>query len=201
MKKFLGPRKKKKFPFLISVLILAVLCVGGVELLVCSYQDPTLYARITAPVRAAVTGDYGRYGGMALTTGDAAFADPLARRLLALGAQVTIAARKHADLAWASSEGFSALPFDQIAGEIATYDLVCNTVPAVVLDEATLRRMNPKSLLIDLASKPGGVDFSAAADLGVKVIWALSLPGKTAPVSAGLAVQSTIYNILTELGV
>lgn len=54
MKNFLGPRKKKKFPFLILVLVLAVLCIGGVELLVCSYQDPALYARITAPVRAGV---------------------------------------------------------------------------------------------------------------------------------------------------
>lgn len=54
MKNFLGPRKKKKFPFLILVLVLAVLCVGGAELLVCSYQDPALYARVTAPVRAGV---------------------------------------------------------------------------------------------------------------------------------------------------
>lgn len=54
MKNFLGPRKKKKFPFLLLVPVLAVLCIGGVELLVCSYQDPALYARITAPVRAGV---------------------------------------------------------------------------------------------------------------------------------------------------
>ncbi|MEA4954778.1 MAG: hypothetical protein VB096_04625 [Pseudoflavonifractor sp.] len=46
-----------------------------------------------------------------------------------------------------------------------------------------------------------GVDFAAAAELGVKVIWALSLPGKTAPVTAGLAIKNTVYNILTELGV
>lgn len=49
-------------------------------------QSAAPAAELTAPVRAAVTGDYGRYGGMALTTGDAAFADPLGRRLLeALG--------------------------------------------------------------------------------------------------------------------
>lgn len=46
-----------------------------------------------------------------------------------------------------------------------------------------------------------GVDFDAAARLGVKVVWALSLPGKVAPVSAGRAIKNTIYNILTELGV
>ena len=41
---------------------------------------------LAAPVRTAVTGDYGRCGGMALTTADPAFADPLGRRLLeALG--------------------------------------------------------------------------------------------------------------------
>lgn len=43
-------------------------------------------ADLTAPVRIAVTGDYGRYGDVALATGDDAFADPLGRRLLeALG--------------------------------------------------------------------------------------------------------------------
>lgn len=54
MKKFSGPRKKRRFPLLILVLLLAVLCIGGTELLVCSYQDPALYTRITAPVRAGI---------------------------------------------------------------------------------------------------------------------------------------------------
>lgn len=59
----------------------------------------------------------------------------------------------------------------------------------------------PGCLVIDLASKPGGVDLEAAARLGVKVIWALSLPGKVAPVTAGKSIKITIYNILHELGV
>lgn len=46
-----------------------------------------------------------------------------------------------------------------------------------------------------------GVDFEAAARLGVRVIWALSLPGKTAPVTAGESIKNTIYNMLSELGV
>lgn len=43
--------------------------------------------------------------------------------------------------------------------------------------------------------------MEAARQLGVKVIWALSLPGKTAPVTAGRAILNTIYNILQEQGV
>ena len=44
------------------------------------------------------------------------------------------------------------------------------------------------------------MDLSAAADLGRTVIWALSLPGKVAPVTAGAAIQTAIYNMLQELG-
>ena len=53
---------------------------------------------------------------------------------------------------------------------------------------------------MDLASKPGGVDMEAASRLGVRVIWALSLPGKVAPVTAGKIIRDTIYHILNELG-
>ena len=67
--------------------------------------------------------------------------------------------------------------------------------------EAELADLKPGCLVIDLASKPGGVDFDAAARLGVKAFWALSLPGKVAPVTAGKSIKTTIYNILTELGV
>lgn len=49
-------------------------------------QSAAPAAELTAPVRVAVTGDYGRHGGIALTTEDPGFADPLGRRLLeALG--------------------------------------------------------------------------------------------------------------------
>ncbi|MCI9609018.1 MAG: hypothetical protein HFG07_02165 [Oscillibacter sp.] len=49
-------------------------------------QSAAPAAELAAPVRVAVTGDYGRHGSVTLTTADAAFADPLGRRLLeALG--------------------------------------------------------------------------------------------------------------------
>lgn len=37
--------------------------------------------------------------------------------------------------------------------------------------------------------------------LGVRVIWALSLPGKVAPVSAAEIIKDTVFNILEERGV
>ena len=69
------------------------------------------------------------------------------------------------------------------------------------INKATLTRISPGALVIDLASKPGGVDFEAAKDIGVNVIWALSLPGKAAPVTSGKIIKDTALNILSEMGV
>lgn len=124
----------------------------------------------------------------------------LAQRLAALGARVTVAARRYESLAWAQASGYGTEQTGQLAGWLCGYDLVVNTVPALVLGEAELADLKPDCLVLDLASKPGGVDLEAARRLGRTVIWALSLPGKVAPVTAGAAIKNTIYHMLHELG-
>lgn len=52
----------------------------------------------------------------------------------------------------------------------------------------------------DVSPQPSGVDFEAASELGIQVIWALSLPGKMSPVSAGEIVAQTVREILAEGG-
>ena len=141
------------------------------------------------------------HGARALIIGFGRLGRALAPRLAGLGARVSVAARKYADLAWAESFGWGVEHTGQLAGWLCGYDLVINTVPARVLGEAELAELKRDCLVIDLASKPGGVDFDAAARLGVRAVWALSLPGKVAPVTAGRSVRSAIYNILSELGV
>lgn len=61
---------------LVLVLLLAVLCIGGVELAFCAAAEPELYEEIVAPVRAAAkaAADAGaRAGGWALKTGQKAW--------------------------------------------------------------------------------------------------------------------------------
>lgn len=60
--------------------------------------------------------------------------------------------------------------------------------------------MKKDSFVIDLASRPGGVDCQAAARYGVRVISALSLPGKVAPVTAGKIIAECIVKNLSEAG-
>lgn len=141
------------------------------------------------------------HGARVLVIGYGRLGRVLADRLAGLKARVSVAARRYADLAWAENCGYGVEHTGQLEGWLCGYDLVVNTVPVRVLREAELADLKPGCLVIDLASKPGGVDFDAAARLGVKAFWALSLPGRVAPVTAGKSIKTTIYNILTELGV
>lgn len=140
------------------------------------------------------------HGARTLVIGYGRLGRLLAHRLSALGARVSVSARKWADLAWAEAYGYGVEQTDQLDEWLCGYDLIINTVPARVLGETQLASLKPGALVIDLASRPGGVDMEAARQLGVNVIWALSLPGKVAPVTAGKAIQTTIYNILREQG-
>lgn len=124
----------------------------------------------------------------------------LAKYLQVFGAKVTVTARKYSDLAWIDANGFSALHTRDIAGKLADFDLIFNTIPALVLTENRLSELKVGCLCIDLASKPGGIDFTAAKKLGVRAIWELSIPGKVAPVTAGETMKQTIYNIMEEWG-
>ncbi|MDE6107630.1 MAG: dipicolinate synthase subunit DpsA [Oscillospiraceae bacterium] len=140
------------------------------------------------------------HGARVLVIGAGRLGKALCWQLRGLGARVTLCARKYADLAWAQVWGCDTARSDQPDSWLCGYDLVLNTVPALLLDRDVLAQLKPGCLVIDLASKPGGVDFDAARELGVKVIWALGLPGKVAPVTAALAIKSTLYNILSESG-
>ncbi len=74
-----------------------------------------------------------------------------------------------------------------------------NTVPDRVIDAGFLSLLNGDALIIDLASMPGGVDDDAASHFGVRVIHALSLPGKTAPESAGGYIADAVASFAGRL--
>ncbi|MDE5741393.1 MAG: dipicolinate synthase subunit DpsA [Oscillospiraceae bacterium] len=115
-------------------------------------------------------------------------------------AKITVGARKCSDLAWAGVYGCESCPIDKIDGILGNFDIIFNTVPAVILDENRLKKISKSCLVIDLASKPGGVDFDTAGSLGVRTVWLLSLPGKVAPITSGRVIADTVKNILAERG-
>lgn len=134
----------------------------------------------------------------AAVTGFGRTARALVRVLSGVGANVTVFARKSTDWAQAQAWGCTACPFQNLPALAGTFDFIVNTVPAPVIGEPVLRRLNPDCPVIDIASPPGGVDTEAAEKYGVRVIPALSLPGKYAPRTAGEIIGDTIANLIQE---
>lgn len=140
-------------------------------------------------------------GSRIAITGYGRIAKHLVRLLRPMGAELTVAARKDSDLVWAKSYGCKTarLGTPDAVYELAHgYDVIYNTVPHWLFDRGFLEKVDPSTFLIDLASVPGGVDICAAKELGSNVLWATSLPGKYAPVSAGNLIASCVNSILLE---
>ena len=140
------------------------------------------------------------HGARVLVVGFGRVGKLTAQRFQALGARVSVAARRYEQLSWARAMGMGAEHLEGLGEFLCGYDLIVNTVPARVLGREELEEVREDCLILDLASKPGGVDLGAAGELGRTVIWCLSLPGKVAPVTAGAAIRDTICNMLHELG-
>lgn len=120
----------------------------------------------------------------------------LSRLLYSMGAQVTVSARKNTDLAWIDCYGYDKLKTNRIFDSINKFDIIFNTIPHKVIDEECLKRVKKKAVIIDLASGEGGVDLKYARLLDIKVLRALSLPGKCAPETAGKIIKNSIVDIL-----
>lgn len=134
-----------------------------------------------------------------LVTGFGRIGKILAKSLDSLGADVTCTARKCGDIARIKTSGYKAFYTDSLHEIVHDYDLIFNTIPSKVFDRKVLRNVRTDTFIIDLASKPGGVDFDYAIELGIKTEQALSLPGKIFPKTAGKIIKDTVINILNEM--
>jgi len=139
------------------------------------------------------------HGSEVLVLGFGRIGKVLARKLVGLAVKVTCAARKDEDLAWIQAYGYKTTNINNIGENLRQYDIIINTVPHMILTEERLQYVKEDCLLIDLASNPGGIDKKAVKDKKLKFVWALSLPGKVAPITSAEFIKDTIYNIVKEI--
>ena len=137
-------------------------------------------------------------GSKCLVVGFGKIGKILAKTLRALDAHVTVSARKDNDFAYIKALGYNAqntLALKNVKG----FDIVFNTVPKLIFDKQLLMNTDSNTMIIDLASLPGGVDFEAAHKFNIDAVRALSLPGKCAPKTAGEIIKTTVFNIIEEV--
>lgn len=78
------------------------------------------------------------------------------------------------------------------------FDIIINTVPKMIIAKPTMHYIKKDVLMIDLASNPGGINREDAKEMDLKLIWALALPGKVAPITSAQFIKESIYNALME---
>lgn len=134
------------------------------------------------------------HGAPCLVVGFGRVGRVLAHDLAALGALVSVSARRFDDFAWIDALGYSALHTERLAGKLGAYRAIFNTVPAMVLSAGLLGELRRDCVLIELASCDG-IDAEAARVKRLDYVKAGGLPGKAAPETAALALKETLYRI------
>ena len=120
----------------------------------------------------------------------------LADRLRALGCFVTVSGRKSADFAMLDALGFSRMHTERLGDSPLEFDIVFNTVDAVVIDDAALKDCRAR-LLIDLSTR-GGFSIEAAKKLGINAIKAPGLPGQISPMTASKILFATVTDLINQ---
>lgn len=122
----------------------------------------------------------------------------LADKLKGMQVNVTICARNPVDLAYADALGFHTLPLKELVRGIHKFHYIVNTVPYMVLTESVVKHITKDALLIDIASRPGGTDFNACEQYGIKAYLSLGLPGKYAPETSADILNSVLIEYITK---
>ena len=136
--------------------------------------------------------DFTLHGSNILILGFGRIGKILAKTLSSFGANIFCEARKEQDLTWIEALGYNKIKLENLDKTLEKYDIIFNTIPHIILDKQKLYHVKKDVLIIDLASNPGGVDKEACDLLGIKVLHALSIPGKIAPKSAAEIIKNII---------
>lgn len=124
----------------------------------------------------------------------------LTKKLLSLGAIVTVAARKQEDILQAHTCFGSLTDIIDYRREGTLdlekkYDVIFNTVPSWIFDKSNISLLE-NALYIELASAPHGGEAELLRKNCKKYILASGIPGKYAPKSAGAAAFEAICGYL-----
>ena len=121
--------------------------------------------------------DYSICGQKIIVCGYGRCGKCVADLLAAIGAKVTVLARIAKARRAARCDGHEAVDFSYGPEEVYGAHTIVNTVPAQVIREPMIQEMHRDTVIIDIASRPGGVDLVAAERREIKVVAALGLPG------------------------
>ncbi len=124
---------------------------------------------------------YNIEGSKIIVTGYGCCGKAIAKKLGALGARVTVLARRSEARKQAKQDGFYAVDFAFGPEEAMGAVMLVNTVPAPVVTRLMIRELPRDAYILDIASNPGGTDFDCAKESGISADLVLGIPGRFSP--------------------
>ena len=142
--------------------------------------------------------DYTIHGSKVAVLGLGRVGMSVARAFHGLGAKVLVGARKSEHIARIAEMGLTPFHLSDLESVVENVDICINTVPHKIIKAGVISKMPTRTLIIDLASKPGGTDFRYAEKRGIKAILAPGLPGIVAPKTAGQIIANVLGQLLVD---
>lgn len=142
--------------------------------------------------------DFTIHGSTIMVLGLGRVGMSVARTFSALGAKVKVGARKGEHIARITEMALTPFHLDDLMQQVKDVDICINTIPDLVVTASVISRMPTHTLIIDLASKPGGTDFRYAEKRGIKALLAPGLPGIVAPKTAGQILANVLSQLLLD---
>jgi len=142
--------------------------------------------------------DYTIFGSNIYVFGFGRVGETLARTLKNLGANVTVVVRSKKNYARVKELKMNPLYIEKVKAKISDANIIINIVPALVITRDILDEVNVNTFILDISSKPGGVDFEYAKKRGLKADLVLGIPGLVAPKTAGKILAEAILEIISE---
>jgi len=111
---------------------------------------------------------------------------------------LSVATNDPLEYALASMYANNVFSLDDLCDNTKGYKAIINTVPKLILNEKILKKISKDCFILDLASKPGGVDYYFAKKNELNYLHALSVPAIVAPKAAALILKDAIIERLDK---
>lgn len=76
---------------------------------------------------------------------------------------------------------------------LKNFEIIINTVPKIILDSKKLNMLYKEAFVLDVASKPGGIDQDFAQKNKINYMWKLGIPSEISPIECAQKIQNEIY--------
>ena len=112
---------------------------------------------------------------------------------------VSVATKDDKEYAMASIYADNVYKLTELNNKIGNFSVIVNSIPYLILKGDLLKRISEECFIIDLASYPGGIDYSEAQKQNLKTFHALGIPGKIAPKTSGEEIKKSVLKTLFKI--